>query len=118
MARVGLAEMSTNRFEVGERKSRHQDRGRGDANDDQAVAWDQAISEGTLQRLANTADQLRGPRRPFAIADLVSCIRLFGVPLFGQRAVTTRVAWRKTLKRYLRSFVLAHRPQLAVQRGE
>jgi hypothetical protein len=25
----------------------------------------------------NTADQLRGPRRPLAIADLVSCIRLF-----------------------------------------
>src|SRR5688572_6249298 len=29
--------------------------------------------------LSNTADQLRGPRRPLAIADLVSCIRLFAV---------------------------------------
>lgn len=28
----------------------------------------------------NTADQLRGPRRPLAIADLVSCIRLFDGP--------------------------------------
>ena len=27
---------------------------------------------------SNTADQLRGPRRPLAIADLVSCIRLLG----------------------------------------
>ena len=29
------------------------------------------------QRTANTADQLRGPRRPLAIADLVSCSALF-----------------------------------------
>src|SRR5688572_1311280 len=29
-------------------------------------------------RPSNTADQLRGPRRPLAIADLVSCIRLLG----------------------------------------
>src|SRR5688572_20332368 len=33
-----------------------------------------------LRRPPNTADQLRGPRRLFAIADLVSCIRLFAGP--------------------------------------
>ena len=43
---------------------------------------DLASHSGAWLGLSNTADQLRGPRRLLAIADLVSCIRLFcGTPI-------------------------------------
>jgi hypothetical protein len=42
-----------------------------------AISVGRAHQRVSQLRLSNTADQLRGPRPPLAIADLVNCIRLF-----------------------------------------